>query len=93
LGERPYRDVTPDRSDSDSKTKKTFIKGRTAKSNRSTSGSDADDSSSGEESDREVDSFLKQAKALKTENQLHILQMAIEAERGKKVDLGNEEDF
>jgi hypothetical protein len=83
----------PDRSDSDSKKKKTSIKGRTAKSNRSTSSSDADDSSSGEESDREVDSFLKQAKALKMENQLHILQMAIEAERGKKVDLGDEEDF
>jgi hypothetical protein len=40
-----------------------------------------------------VDSFIKQAKALKMENQLHILQMAIEAERGKKVELGNEEDF
>jgi hypothetical protein len=83
----------PDRSESDSKKKKTSIKGRTTKSNRSTSGRDADDSSSEEESDREVDSFLKQAKALKTENQLHILQMAIEAERGKKVDLGDEEDF
>jgi hypothetical protein len=81
----------PDRSDS--KKKKTSIKGRTAKSNRSTSSSDADDSSSREESDREVDSFLKQAKALKTQNQLHILQMAIEAEKGKKVDLGDEEDF
>jgi hypothetical protein len=83
----------PDRSESDSKKKKTSIKGRTAKSNRSTFSSDADDSSSGEETDNEVDSFIKQAKALKTENQLHILQMAIEAERGKKVDLGDEEDF
>jgi hypothetical protein len=40
-----------------------------------------------------VDSFLRRAKALKTKDQLHILQMAIEAERGKKVELGNEEDF
>jgi hypothetical protein len=84
-----------DKSDSDSKKKRTSIKGRTAKSNRSTSSSDANvsDSSSEEETDNEVDSFIKQAKALKTENQLHILQMAIEAERGKKVDLGDEEDF
>jgi hypothetical protein len=87
----------PDRSDPNSKKKKTLSKGRAAKAKTSTSSassSNADVSSSEEEeSDREVDSFLKQAKALKTENQLHILQMAIEAERGKKVDLGDEEDF
>jgi hypothetical protein len=82
----------PDRSESNSKKKKTSIKGRAAKAKTSTSSassSDADVSSSEEEeSDREVDSFLKQAKALKTKDQLHILQMAIEAERGKKVELG-----
>jgi hypothetical protein len=50
-------------------------------------------SSKEEESDKEVDNFLREAKALKTKDQLHILQMAIEAERGKKVDLGDEEDF
>jgi hypothetical protein len=50
-------------------------------------------SSEEEESDRDVDSFLRKAKALKTKDQLHILQMAIEAERGKKVELGNEGDF
>jgi hypothetical protein len=40
-----------------------------------------------------VDSFLRRTKALKTKDQLHILQMAIEAERGKTTELGNEEDF
>jgi hypothetical protein len=49
----------PDRSESNSKKKKTSIKGRTAKSSRSTFSSDADDSSSGEETDNEVDSFIK----------------------------------
>jgi hypothetical protein len=86
-----------DKSDSNSKKKKTPSKGRAAKAKTSTSSassSDADVSSSEEEeSDREVDSFLKRAKTLKTKDQLHILQMAIEAERGKKVELGNEEDF
>jgi hypothetical protein len=87
----------PDRRNPSSKKKKTSSKNRAVKAKTSTSSassSNADVSSSEEEeSDREVDSFLKQAKALKTKNQLHILQMAIEAERGKKVDLGDEEDF
>jgi hypothetical protein len=63
-----------DKSNSDSKKKKTSIKGRTTKSNRGTSSSDANvsDSSSEEETDNEVDSFIKQAKALKTENQCHV---------------------
>jgi hypothetical protein len=91
-----------DKSDSSSKKKKTPSKGRAAKAKTSTSSasssdadvSDADVSSSEEEeSDRDVVSFLRRAKALKTKDQLHILQMAIEAKRGKKVDLGNEEDF
>jgi hypothetical protein len=88
----------PDRRDPGSKKKKkTSNKGRAAKAKTSTSSASSSDagvsSSEEEESDREVDSFLKEAKALKTKNQLHILQMAIEAERGKKVDLGDEEDF
>jgi hypothetical protein len=87
----------PDKSDSSSKKKKTPSKGRAAKAKTSTSSaasSDADVSSSEEEeSDQEMDSFLRRAKALKTKDQLHILQMAIEAERGKKVELGNKEDF
>jgi uncharacterized membrane protein YgcG len=87
----------PNRRDPNSKKKKTSNKGRAAKAKTSTSSASSSDagvsSSEEEESDREVDSFLKQAKALKTKNQLHILQMAIEAERGKKVDLGDEEDF
>jgi hypothetical protein len=87
----------PDKSDSSSEKKKTPSKGRAAKAKTSTSSapsSDADVSSSEEEeSDRNVDSFLRRAKALKMNDQLHILQMAIEAERGKKVELGDEEDF
>jgi hypothetical protein len=87
----------PNRRDPNSKKKKTPSKGRAAKAKTSTSSASSSDagvsSSEEEESDREVDSFLKEAKALKTKNQLHILQMAIEAERGKKVDLGDEEDF
>jgi hypothetical protein len=87
----------PNRRDPNSKKKKTPSKGRAAKAKTSTSSASSSDagvsSSEEEESDRAVDSFLKKAKALKTKNQLHILQMAIEAERGKKVDLGDEEDF
>jgi hypothetical protein len=87
----------PNRRDPNSKKKKTPSKGRAAKAKTSTSSASSSDagvsSSEEEESDRAVDSFLKEAKALKTKNQLHILQMAIEAERGKKVDLGDEEDF
>jgi hypothetical protein len=87
----------PDKSDSSSKKKKTPSKGRAAKAKTSTSSaasSDADESSSEEEeSDKDVDSFLRRTKALKTKDQLHILQMAIEAERGKTTELGNEEDF
>jgi hypothetical protein len=87
----------PNRRDPNSKKKKTPSKGRAAKAKTSTSSASSSDagvsSSEEEESDREVDSFLKEAKALKTKTQLHILQMAIEAERGKKVDLGDEEDF
>jgi hypothetical protein len=87
----------PNRRDPNSKKKKTSNKGRAAKAKTSTSSASSSDagvsSSEEEESDREVDSFLKEAKALKTKDQLHILQMAIEAERGKKVDLGDEEDF
>jgi hypothetical protein len=87
----------PDKSDSSFEKKKIPSKGRAVKAKTSTSSassSDADVSSSEEEkSDRDVDSFLRRAKVLKTKDQLHILQMAIEAERGKKVDLGNKEDF
>jgi hypothetical protein len=87
----------PNRRDPNSKKKKTPSKGRAAKAKTSTSSASSSDagvsSSEEEESDRAVDSFLKEAKALKTKDQLHILQMAIEAERGKKVDLGDEEDF
>jgi hypothetical protein len=88
----------PNRKDPNSKKKKkTPSKGRAAKAKTSTSSASSSNagrsSSKEEESDRAVDSFLKEAKALKTKNQLHILQMAIEAERGKKVDLGDEEDF
>jgi hypothetical protein len=87
----------PDKRDPNSKKKKTPSKGRAAKAKTSTSSASSSNagvsSSEEEESDRAVDSFLKEAKALKTKDQLHILQMAIEAERGKKVDLGNEEDF
>jgi hypothetical protein len=87
----------PDKSDSSSKKKKTPSKGRAAKAKTSTSSaasSDADESSSEEEeSDKDVNSFLRRTKALKTKDQLHILQMAIEAERGKTTELGNEEDF
>jgi hypothetical protein len=87
----------PNRRNPGSKRKKTPSKGHAAKAKTSTSSASSSDagmsSSEEEESDREVNSFLKEAKALKTKNQLHILQMAIEAERGKKVDLGEEEDF
>jgi hypothetical protein len=91
----------PDKSDSSSK-KKAPIKGRAVKSKMSdkdTLSSDADvseSSSSAEESDGEPDgvaSFMRNAKVLKTNDKLHILKMAIEAKRGKKVDLGDEEDF
>jgi hypothetical protein len=87
----------PNRRDPNSKKKKTSNKGHAAKAKTSTSSASSSNagvsSSEEEESDREVDSFLREAKALKTKDQLHILQMAIEAERGKKVDLGDEEDF
>jgi hypothetical protein len=87
----------PNKRDPNSKKKKTPSKGRAAKTKTSTSSASSSNagasSSKEEESDEAVDSFLKEAKALKTKDQLHILQMAIEAERGKKVDLGDEEDF
>jgi hypothetical protein len=88
----------PDNSDSSSKKKKTPTKGRTAKAKTSTSSASSSDgdvsSSEEEESDSDVDSFMIHAEALKMGSKLHILRMAIEAERGKKVDLGKgEEDF